>query len=344
MKQQIETLRGFACVLLVLYHVIGADPAGGLQVTEGPIRWGNDTLAYLRMPLFTFLSGLVYGLKPFTGDSNRFLRGKVRRLLLPMLVVGTLFAVLQNLVPGTHAEAYNWWRLHLEPVAHFWFLESLFWVFLVVWLLELARVMNTRIGMVMTCMVAGLVYVWAPKGWYMFSIEGAFYLLPYFMVGLAITRLNLQPWLRRPAILMVLCLLAWSAATHLGALGFGTDRRTLWVLVMGVMLCALCLVPSWEWRWLARIGTASYAIYLFHVFFTAATRIVLHRVGVDVLPLHLTLGLLMGVAGPVLVNQLALRNRWSALLLLGKALPLSQQAIPVRTNACRTTQTDEHLG
>ena len=318
MKQQIETLRGFACVLLVLYHVIGADPAGGLQVTDGPIRWLNDTLAYLRMPLFTFLSGLVYGLRPFTGDSGRFLRGKVRRLLLPMLVVGTLFAALRDLVPGTHAEAYNWWYLHLEPVAHFWFVESLFWVFLVVWLLELAHIMDTPVGMIGVCVAAGGVYVWAPKGWYMFSIEGSFYLLPYFMAGLAVTRLNLQPWLRRPVVLMALCLLAWFAATNLSALSFGISRRTFWVLVMGLVLCALCLVPAWEWSWLARIGTASYAIYLFHVFFTAATRIVLNRVGVDLLPMHLTLGLLAGISGPMLVNQLASRHRWSAMFLLGK--------------------------
>lgn len=103
MNLPIETLRGLACLLLVLYHVIGADASLGLRVEDGPVRWLNDGLAYLRMPLFTFLSGLVYGLRPFAGNSRAFLVGKVRRLLIPMLFVGTLFAVLQALIPGTNS-------------------------------------------------------------------------------------------------------------------------------------------------------------------------------------------------------------------------------------------------
>lgn len=107
MNRQIETLRGFACVLLVLYHVIGADPSNGLRVNEGPVRLMNDALAYVRMPLFTFLSGMVYGLRPFGGDTRRFVIGKCRRLLIPMFVVGTLFAVVQALTPGATIRGFH---------------------------------------------------------------------------------------------------------------------------------------------------------------------------------------------------------------------------------------------
>ncbi|MFZ4625773.1 MAG: acyltransferase family protein, partial [Rhodoferax sp.] len=136
MNLQIETLRGLACLLLVAYHMVGADPGNGLRLEDGPLRWLNDGLAYLRMPLFTFLSGLVYGMRPFAGNSRAFLLGKTRRLLVPMLVVGTVFAVLQANIAGTHAVAMPWYLLHIQPVGHFWFVESLFWVFLVIWALE----------------------------------------------------------------------------------------------------------------------------------------------------------------------------------------------------------------
>jgi len=136
MKLRIDTLRGLACLLLVGYHVVGADPDHGLRLADGALRWLNDALAYLRMPLFTFLSGLVYGYRPFGGNSQAFLLGKARRLLVPMLFVGTLFALLQVLTPGTNSAVGAWYLLHIQPVAHFWFVESLFWVFLVVWALE----------------------------------------------------------------------------------------------------------------------------------------------------------------------------------------------------------------
>jgi len=36
---RLETLRGLACILLVLYHVVGSDPAQGLMLADGWLRW-----------------------------------------------------------------------------------------------------------------------------------------------------------------------------------------------------------------------------------------------------------------------------------------------------------------
>ena len=91
---EIDTLRGLACLLLVAYHVIGATPSIGLKLSDGLLRELNDDLAYIRMPLFTFLSGFVYALRPYAGNWSAYLKGKATRLLVPMLFVGTLFALL----------------------------------------------------------------------------------------------------------------------------------------------------------------------------------------------------------------------------------------------------------
>lgn len=57
---EIETLRGLACLLLVLYHVIGP-LGGGLKIDLGsPFRVIADSMVYVRMPLFTFISGYIY--------------------------------------------------------------------------------------------------------------------------------------------------------------------------------------------------------------------------------------------------------------------------------------------
>jgi peptidoglycan/LPS O-acetylase OafA/YrhL len=56
----VDTLRGLACILLVAYHVIGVTPESGLRLHDGILKNANELLAYIRMPLFTFLSGFVY--------------------------------------------------------------------------------------------------------------------------------------------------------------------------------------------------------------------------------------------------------------------------------------------
>jgi fucose 4-O-acetylase-like acetyltransferase len=123
-------------VLLVAYHTIGGSVTG-LRLDEDSFwRTFGDGLIYFRMPMFAFLSGVVYAWRPFTGDGTRFLAGKMRRLLLPMLVVGTAFAFFRSTVPGANIPWQNWSTLHIIPDAQYWFSESLFLIFLVVMILE----------------------------------------------------------------------------------------------------------------------------------------------------------------------------------------------------------------
>jgi peptidoglycan/LPS O-acetylase OafA/YrhL len=318
MNLQIETLRGLACLLLVAYHVVGADASLGLQVTDGPLRWLNDGMAYLRMPLFTFLSGLVYGLRPFGGNSQAFLSGKIRRLLVPMLVVGTVFAALQAVTPGTHSSAGPWYLWHVQPVAHFWFVESLFWVFVLLWALERAAWLQTAKGFAVVFALACGVYL-SVRGWHWFGLEGAIYLLPYFLAGLAATRFSFRAWLAKPWVKIGLLACAVGMVLWMGTPMSNPDRRTVWMLLSGLSLCLLCLSFGWANRHLAGIGRHSYAIYLFHVFFTAAARIALDRLQIDVLPMDLVAGVALGLAGPVVVDRLASRFKWTAVLLLGKS-------------------------
>ncbi len=319
MNLPIETLRGLACLLLVLYHVIGADASLGLRVEDGPVRWLNDGLAYLRMPLFTFLSGLVYGLRPFAGNSRAFLVGKVRRLLIPMLFVGTLFAVLQALIPGTNSAVGPWYLLHIRPVAHFWFLESLFWVFLVIWLLERWNLIREVKGYLLALTLACALYL-TVRGWFMLGIEGAIYLMPYFLFGLAFSRFPLKPYLTSAWVRWGLLMLAAVAVISMGMPVSNPDRRTVAMLAVGMSLCMLSLSLVRVVPGLAAIGRHSYAIYLFHVFFTAAVRIALNLVHIKLLPIDILLGLAIGLAGPIVLDRIASRFKWPALLLLGKAL------------------------
>ena len=322
-RRSLDTLRGLACLLLVVYHVIGSDPSNGLRVTDGTLRVLNDGLAYLRMPLFTFLAGMVYGLRPFAGDSRAFLAGKARRLLVPMLFVGTIFALAQSLLPSTNFGAApgagrEWRLLHVEPVGHFWFVEALFWIFVLVWALERGRALATPGRFALAWLLAALLdlTVHGPR-W--LALDGAVFLLPYFLGGLAATRFSLVPRLAGPWTRILLIAAAALAVVQLGVPVPNPDRHGPWILLAGVSLCALCVGLRIDVPWLARIGASSYAIYLFHVFFTAASRIALAKAGLTLLPLQIVAGVALGIAAPMLVEHWAARHGAARLLLLGQS-------------------------
>ncbi|MCF8271894.1 acyltransferase [Chlorobium sp.] len=320
----IDTLRGMACIMLVAYHVIGNTPQSGLKLHEGFLKEANELLAYIRMPLFTFLSGLVYGWRPYSGNRKTFINGKIRRLIVPMLVVGTIFALFQAFTPGTNYQTKEWHYLHILPVAHYWFIESLFIIFLGIMLLEQWKILDTKAGFAIIYIASAIACV-ANAGTPWFSIGGAFYLFPYFLAGLYCTRFPLQfdhsQTTGYVAITMVILFLI------LFGNQYGGERRSLNALIIGTTACIALLFTKAESPWLAAIGNYSYSIYLFHVFFTAASRIALMKIGIADTWLLFTAGTIAGVAGPILFERIAARHNASRLLFLGQS--------PMRRNALK---------
>jgi peptidoglycan/LPS O-acetylase OafA/YrhL len=312
----VDTLRGLACILLVAYHVIGVSPETGLRVHEGVLKDANELLAYIRMPLFTFLSGFVYSWRPFKSGWKTFVSGKIRRLIVPMLFVGTVFALFQAFTPGTNSSIADWRLLHLKPVAHYWFIESLFLVFLLIIPLEHFRILNNKAGFSAIFLAAAILYV-ANIGTPWLSITGAVYLLPYFLAGIYCSRFPLQ--LRHQTAVGYILLAAILLFLLFYGHEYGGGRRSPNALIIGTIFCTALLFTRMESEFLACIGFYSYSIYLFHVFFTAASRILFTGAGMKNVWALFILGTVLGLVGPIIAELIASRYNASRILLLGKS-------------------------
>lgn len=311
---EVDTLRGIACVLLVLFHVVGDTPAMGLRIPEGHwLQVVNEALAYIRMPLFSFISGYVYGFRPYQGNALGFVKGKVRRLLLPLITVGTIFAIVQSLTPGTNSAVDHWWLLHVVPVGHFWFLEALFIVFLAVILLEHLKALSTPAGFALIwALSAALFDYFSPPNY--FAVQGAVYLLPFFLAGLACKRFEITgPVARGAAAAAFIC----AATVAMLFPQFSEQGNSIAALGLGVCSAFLLLRSGWSSRYLAYVGSYSFAIYLLHVFFTAASRILLKKIGVTDTYVLLVAGLGAGLIGPIVSALLISRHAGLNLWLLG---------------------------
>ena len=309
---RIDTLRGLACIFLVGYHVIGNNPSNGLHIESGFLREINDLLETVRMPLFTFLSGMVYAYRPLSGNWPKFLKGKARRLLIPMLVVGTLFAIIQALVPGTNNKIDNWWLLHIYPVQHFWFVEALFWVFFLIIPLELNRLLNNRLVTILT-IAAFLALAIGQPYTKLLAFKGFIYLTPFFLFGMSIVRFKIPPLPVLPSLIGFIGIMA--------AIYFLTDGvygRSLLGCVIGMISCYFLLGLRLQIHWLAKIGVYSYSIYIFHVFFTAASRIIVTKIVELPVEVNFLIGLTVGILGPIFVYQVAVKTPYTSLGLLGQ--------------------------
>lgn len=315
---QIDTLRGIACILLVAYHVIGSSASVGLKISDGLYRELNDILAYIRMPLFTFLSGVVYAYRPFTENSGKFIKGKIRRLLMPMVIVGTLFAVMQAWAPGSNSSTQNWFLLHVIPVGHFWFIEAIFILFMLIIPLEIiGGISNIRNATILS-FVSMLLYLSNLDTQY-FAISGAIYLMPFFISGVVMQRFDLINKISFKTSVLILAVTTLMLVLIYTQLLVSDSKRTLVSLLIGILGCIGLLSLKFESYFIARIGTSSYTIYLFHVFFTAGCRIVLTKLGDFELNVIIIASLLGGIIGPIVLERIFDKHSSTRILLLGKS-------------------------
>lgn len=324
----IESLRAVAILLVVVGHVIGSDSMGGMKIAYPSFwRYLYSLINYIQMPLFSAIAGWVYGLNPtYKIGLSEFMFNKFKRLIIPMATVGTLYFLIQYLIPGTNnkGDLEAIWRIYLFPYTVFWYLQSLFLIFFVAIIAEKLSLLKEFKSWIYMLIVAFILYIVqivfvAGNVENYFSFQGMMNQLIYFMIGVGIVRFSkeLDHYLKFTFALAIvgICLLqvVWF---------YPNLREQLYI----------CLLPIWLFgtlqiimnlkiknRVLIYIGSYTYSIYLFHAFGTAGGRIILSRLGVHSELLIFLFATLIAVIFPVLVDKILSHNRYTRMIFLGKS-------------------------
>ena len=337
--QSIETLRGLAIILMVAGHVIGHDSDAGMQVEDNSLfRYFYISFEFLRMPLFTVISGYVYALRPLkrTGVFP-FLKGKSRRLLIPLITVGTLQFFTKYLVPETNAtvKLHDIWNIYIFPFEHFWFLQALFWVFIIVAILEYNYILHSFKGWLITFAISFLSLIYLSGISNFFSIGSGLYLLPFFILGIGIFRYS--TYLFNKPSLMLLGILFLSGIT-ITQMGWFSEINFVDPMILGIMIhagsfsgIALLFRFRFAYKPLAIVGFFAFGVYLFHVFGSASSRIVLQYFGIENHTFIFIFGLTAGLFFPVLLEIITLRYTGFQYLFFGKRFSPKKSEIKDKT-------------
>ncbi len=340
----VETLRGAVIILVVIGHVIGSGSDGGMKVAEDSfLRHFYYTFAeFLQMPLFTVLAGWVYTLKPVTYDKiGDFISKKFVRILLPMFVVGACYFLLQYLTPGTNRKGNlaDIWRLLFFPYTLFWYLYSLFLVFLVVAVIDSFHKMETFnswlviLLLTLTILVFRDMVIPVETPNYL-SYKGAIYLLPCFILGVGLNRFKPvfqnRIFFYSTLILLILSVIIQQLSWY-KVLDYPMVKDTGVGLLLGITGTILLLRLPWKVGWLVWFGSFAYSIYLFHAFGTAGGRIIIQKFGIQSTPVIFAFSLIAGLGLPILADYLLSKFGLTRMLFLGKSFRAVQKKKGVQT-------------
>lgn len=325
----VETLRAIAITLVVAYHITGDPPVAAQRTFYELLTY---SLQNVRMPLFTAVSGYIYALRPVhAGALGDFVRGKLRRLLVPMVCVATIEYLLIAVAPGIHnpAPLGSIWRIYVLPYQHYWFLQAVFLVFLIVGTLDSRGYLQAPPHFGLAFAVSVLCFVTFPLAGVrvdVFSLGGCSYLLPFFLVGLGTRRFQTGVasirGVRSAAVVFVVGFGLQQANWIFGGELLDSSRRSLVGLAVGASICMILLRDGPRNRALAWVGGHAYTIYLFQAFGAGLGRRVLGVPGIH--PHLYVVGVLaIALAVGIALDETVSRVPYLRVLLLGK-----RKAIP----------------
>jgi len=331
----LETARLLATVMLVSYHVIGSTAQSGLELGyPHPARLFADFFRDLRMPVFAFIAGAVFALKPVSvRELPRFALGKLRRLLVPGAVAVTLTALISDELLHEHGLE-HWWHYLIYPYLHYWFLMSILLIFLIYAPIDAISRGTAAWPAFLFALFLSYTDVEATPN--VLSVNGAIYLAPYFLFGVLFWRnaRNLSPYAVPVLIVSCLAVMIGTIANlhELLSLGrFDANRQDSTSLAFGLSACVILTLVLPRLAIFDEFGTFSFSIYLYHVFATSAMRRCLHAIEVHDVGLHIFCGLVAGLGVPILLHLLVRRYPLPSAIVLGlrprgsaRALAISQ--------------------
>lgn len=200
------------------------------------------------MPLFTFLSGYLFCyLYKYCGkykDFKGFLNNKVRRLLIPYLVLG--FIITMTTLNDMHPVNLFWGIPN-----HMWYCLMLFWCFIVCWLVEKSNYkwLNYLLALASFCFVIfyGAEYTnKSPLGVFMLAYFYCFFYLGYMVFSKREIIINvIMRWSWPIILVFYLVTMRYTCGGHL--LGV---RAVLWVLLLLFIVNKIKIDPP---NWMKRL-------------------------------------------------------------------------------------------
>lgn len=314
-EASIETLRGIAIILMVAGHVIGDSSLTGLTVDDDSVwRYIYYSFEYLRMPLFTAISGFVYAIKPVKKESVlRFLKGKSRRILIPFISVATVQFTLNALVPNVNnsTDLTEIWTIYIFGYGQFWFLQALIQVFIVISFLEVFEITTKFKTWLISLILSGIFLVTiVPIVTYdIFNFSRFLYLLPFFILGIGLNRFKDILFNKKIIICVSIILIGGLVVQQLRIFNIipaGPGKFGFNGVLVGITGIFIIFKIRGKNKFLAALGYYAYGIYLFHVFGTAGSRIIANFMGINGMGSLFLIGLFFGLGFPIILEKLLL--------------------------------------
>lgn len=304
-EKWVDDVKVIACILVVLGHFFQSMTEAGILPETDLYGWFNTTIYYFHVPLFFICSGYLYQKYSRVNSLRSWCRNVAKKALalgVPYVTFTTITWVLKK----AFSSSINYQigcigdTLFFKPVAPYWYLYALFFIFLVTPVFHCDKAAKTGLFIAFAAKVLSLT-----RGYGIYALSVVLANEIWFVIGMSICAFNIQ--LKGKKVQGAICgLLFMVLSVVMYAMGMINNTISF---ALGLLACAavLLMVAGFGNEFgKSRAFLARYTmpIFLMHTLFAAPMRSVLLKVGIGNALVHVTVGLGISLAGPIIAARL----------------------------------------
>ena len=303
----VDRLKGYACFLVLFGHVIRGIRTADIHIPA--FFEGLELFIWsFHVALFLFLSGVVYRLTgEWRGQKTKggFLLHKLVSLGVPYVVFSAVYIAINSLVGGvnTQSSLTDILLIWKTPVAQYWYLYALFFLFCI-WVLLSGILKNWQIAVLTLLVGYGVPWLGGTLGCFGVVFSSAL----AFGVG---TFVNFD-WLAKAKAwfkwsIALLHLVVGCVCVYLRIIESPLIKEFMMLFGIYASVLLISLLQNVEpiAKFLGFVNKYSFQIYLLHTIFTAGIRILLLRLHITQWWIHIFVGTALGLAFSVFSAILA---------------------------------------
>lgn len=312
----IDIVKWTACMLVLLGHFFQSMVKSGLMEAGALWQWFDHTVYLFHVPLFFICSGYLYQRNSHIvtfAQWKKNILGKLIALGIPYITFTVCSFILKNLFQGAVNEENNGsllYTLFVEPMAPYWYLYILFFLFLVTPVLKSKKQALFMLGLSL------FIFLFQQNDDIkaVFFIQGIARWEIWFLIGMLMCFYKIESKFEAKYFICSLLLLPMTLW------GYNKDIEIhFWVLysLAGGILGCLFVMQQAFWlqnkvqeKFIIFSRNNTMPIFLMHTIFAAGIRSVLRKAGITNTVLHIVLGIGGSIIFPVISAEIMRKSGW----------------------------------
>lgn len=343
----VDYTKVFACILVVIGHLLQGLNKANIEWNENLYNYINNFIYVFHMPLFMCLSGYLYEKYTKIGSWKeyfKFIKKKLINLGVPYFIFYIAFVLINMLFassvnsPRGIDDILN---ILTNPMPPFWFLYALFFIFLIIPLLE-KLLKNSTYVILILAIILHIGNIFVETGIYAIDIVCEY--LVYFYLGAIISKkLQAKEFSTNYTIILGIlfvaltlgyCYLKINSILNESILDVLKFILAIYGTFISIAIFRKLTVYLKNNYIINKIAKNTFPIYLMHTIFSAGMRIVLLKIGITNFYIHVILGLVLGIIGPIIVAEILKITRYGNIMLY-----------PIKTvNEIKKEKVDRQIG